>query len=325
VSWPDGTVAASFGFLHALYCQGILERVPHARRIEWQRRIGLRQEQAYGDQGAAIAAELAMRFEAARDLERSVRYLQLAGVGALTRCAYPESIALLRRALELVPKLPASQRSRLELDVLLPLGVALMAVKGYAHDDVEHTYARARSLCLLCARPGDLERVLRGQWNVAFVRADLAAAQAIADQLLSHAESEGDETLALDAHTKLGQGFLHLGELAAARRHLERALELCADGQAAGLRAAPRVAIYLSWALWHAGLGTQARQRADEALVLSRDAGSPHSSAFALGYGMILYVLCGELTRALEHRDSTRSPARRASSTGARSPTSLPA
>ena len=59
--------------------------------------MGLRQEQAYGAQCSAIAAELAMRFQAARDGVRSVRYLQLAGTAALSRCAYPESIAALRR------------------------------------------------------------------------------------------------------------------------------------------------------------------------------------------------------------------------------------
>ena len=300
VSWPDGTVAASFGFLHALYWQGIHDRVPHGRRIEWQRRIGVRQEQAYGARCGSIAAELAMRFEAARDLDRSVRYLQLAGASALARCAYPECIALLRRGIELVPQLPEARRPRQELDLLLPLGAALMATKGYADDEVDGTYARARALCLVCANPGDLERTLRGQWNVAFIRADLAGARALAEQLLEHAQASRDDDLALDARIKLGQNLLHQGELAAARRQLEQSLMLSADGHPARLRSAPRVAIYLAWALWYAGLGTQAVQRAEQALILAADAGSPHSSAFAHGYGMILHVLRGDLARALE-------------------------
>ena len=251
-TWPDGTVAAGFAFLHALYGQGVAERVPQGRRVEWQRRMALRQEHAYGAQCSAIAAELAMRFQAARDVARSVRYLQMAGTAALSRCAYPESIAALRRGLALVPELPAASQARQELDLLLPLGAALMAAKGYADDEVDATYARARSLCLVCTRPGDLERVLRGQWNVAFIRADLAGAIAIAGQLLTHAEAARDDTLALDAHTKLGQTFLHQGELALARRHLEPALTLSGDAPSR-VRAAPRVAISPAPSSWHPG------------------------------------------------------------------------
>jgi hypothetical protein len=92
VGWPDGTVSASFRFTHALYWQGVHERVPQGRRAEWQRRIGTRQEQAFGAQCSGIASELAMRFEAAHDIERSVRYRRMAGAAAPSRCAYPEGI-----------------------------------------------------------------------------------------------------------------------------------------------------------------------------------------------------------------------------------------
>ena len=130
VTWPDGTVASGFGFLHALYWQGAYERVPPGRRAAWHGAIGLRQEQAFGSQCAPIAAELAMRFEVARDLERSLRYLQLAGANALSRCAYPECVELLRHALTLVPSLPESNRARHEIELLLthPFGVLEMYV-----------------------------------------------------------------------------------------------------------------------------------------------------------------------------------------------------
>ncbi|MCE9658362.1 MAG: AAA family ATPase [Burkholderiales bacterium] len=301
VTWPDGTVSAGFGFLHALYWQGTYERVSQSRRADWQRRIGLGQEQAFGAECGPIAAELAMRFEMARDFERSVGYLQRAGAAALSCCAYPECIELLRHALTLLPQVPVEQRAQREIDLLLPLGAALMATKGYASGDVEATYQRALSLCGTGARPGDLERVLRGLWNVAFLRADLARARQIAEQLLAQSEATGNARLATDAHTKLGQTCVHLGDLAPARFHLERALAASAvDGEdSAGVREAPRVAIYLSWALWYTGLPEQALRRAEEAISLAATAGSPHSSAFALGYSSQLHLLCGNLAREL--------------------------
>jgi predicted ATPase len=151
VVWPDGTQAPGYAFVHALYWQGIHERVSPSRRADWQRRIGHRLEQAYGTQCGTVASELAMRFEIAGDHERSLRYLQLAGTGALSRGAYPECIELLRHALTLVHTRPTEMRARQELELLLPLGAALMAQQGYAAEEVEVTYRRAFQLCALCA------------------------------------------------------------------------------------------------------------------------------------------------------------------------------
>ncbi|MEO8311193.1 MAG: AAA family ATPase [Caldimonas sp.] len=297
VAWPDGTVASGFSFVHALYWQGTHERIPEGRRAEWQRRIGLRQEEAWGSQSGAIAAELAMRFEAARDVERSVRFLRLAGAGALARCAYQECIDHLRRALALVPKLPAADRPRTELDVLLPLGAALMAVQGYASSEVEATYQRALALCEDCGRPGDLERVQRGLWNVRFSRADLDGARTAAEAL--RASSHGDTALVFDALSKLGHTALHSGDFTAARTHLERALAMRDDTPASAYRReAPRLLAYLSWALWYLGEPSGALACAQRSLAsLDADA-SVHTRALVLGHAAGLSWLRSEIDAA---------------------------
>jgi predicted ATPase len=152
--WPDGTESGGFQFVHALYWHGAYEHAAHARRAEWQRRIAEREEEAYGTQRAMIAAELAMRFEVARDFDRAVRYLELAGAGALSRCAYKECADLLRRALSLIERLPADTQARRRLGVLLPLGAALMAIQGYASDEVESTYRRGPGALPRCRKAG---------------------------------------------------------------------------------------------------------------------------------------------------------------------------
>lgn len=42
--WPDGTVAARYSFVHALYQNVLYERVTAARRVRLHRRIGEREE-----------------------------------------------------------------------------------------------------------------------------------------------------------------------------------------------------------------------------------------------------------------------------------------
>src|SRR5260370_28737140 len=61
-TWPDGTVAATYEFRHALYRDVLYERVPAGQRGELHRRVAERQESAYGEREAEIAAELPHHF-----------------------------------------------------------------------------------------------------------------------------------------------------------------------------------------------------------------------------------------------------------------------
>ncbi len=304
LAWPDGSPSAAFEFVHALVWQAIHEQVPGSRRADWQRRIGLRQEQAFGDQCSLIATELAMRFEVAQDIERSIRYLQMAATSALARWAYQEGVDSLSHALSLLPQLPAhchDGRDRLELDLLLSLGVAQMATRGYAADDVAATYTRALQLCRACGQPGQLVRALKGLWNVSFIRADLAHAQRLADELMLLAQRSGSQSQVFDAHAKLGQTCMHCGDYRAARSHLEQALALpLPAADALRQREAPRVVAYLALVLCYTGHAAAAVARCEEALLLAGQGDSPHSKAYTLGFVCWVFRLHGDTTRALD-------------------------
>ena len=62
--WPDGTVTPSYRFIHALYQEVLYAGIPIGRCIDLHRRIGKREERAYGDRANEIAVELAAHFEA---------------------------------------------------------------------------------------------------------------------------------------------------------------------------------------------------------------------------------------------------------------------
>jgi predicted ATPase len=63
VTWPDGTIAGRYRFVHALYQQVMYERIGAARRVQLHWRIGERLETGYGERVNEIAAELAVHFE----------------------------------------------------------------------------------------------------------------------------------------------------------------------------------------------------------------------------------------------------------------------
>lgn len=301
VSWPDGSPSDAYGFVHALYWQAMHDQVSDSRRADWQRRMGLRQEQAYGDQCIQIATELAMRFEAAHDVPRSIQYLQWAATSALARRAYQAAVDSLHHALGIVRRQAAHSQSRVELDLLLSLGAAQMVTRGYASSEVMQTYQRALLLCRASDSPGELVRTLRGLWNVAFIRADLAQAHELADELMLHAHHSGKLSHVFDAHAKLGQTCMHQGDFRSARSHLEQALALPLPATDPLRQSeAPRVVVYLALVLGYTGQPVHALARCEEALRLAGQGVSPHSRAYTLGFVGTVLLLHGQAAQALD-------------------------
>ena len=166
-SWPDGTVAATYGFVHDLYQEIAYSRLPPGRRARLHRGVGARLESAYGERAQEIAAELAAHFVRGRDTERAVSYLQLAAGQALARGGHREAVEHLEAALEALEQLePTPERDQRELGLRITLGNALIAAYGYSAPETRETYARARDLC---AKLGDEAAqflpVLYGLWN----------------------------------------------------------------------------------------------------------------------------------------------------------------
>ena len=113
--------------------------------------------------------------------------------------------------------------------------------------------------------------VLWGLWVFSFVRGELQTGRALGEQLLALADRVHDPALLLEAHLALGANLQQLGEVVAARTHLEQALALFDpqqhrahaflyghDPQVIGLA-------HLACILWVLGYPDQARQRIHEA------------------------------------------------------------
>jgi predicted ATPase len=131
VTWPDGTLAAHYGFRHDLFREVVYARISPERRARLHQRIGSRLESAYGKRAAMIAAELAMHFDQGRDPGSAVLYLEQAARNALDRSAYSEAARHLNRGQDLLKGLPEGRaRLQSELELSFLLGKVLMARKG---------------------------------------------------------------------------------------------------------------------------------------------------------------------------------------------------
>ncbi len=123
---PDGTVSASYEFVHVLYREVCYRRIAPARRAKLHRRLGEWVEAHWGRVNEP-AAWLASHFEQGGDWPRAIEYLQLAADTAGRRFAFRQAAEILERALELVSKLPEAERTVSEIEVLEKLA-AIYAV-----------------------------------------------------------------------------------------------------------------------------------------------------------------------------------------------------
>lgn len=302
--WPDGTVAARYEFIHALYQQVWYERVTAGRRMRLHQRIGERGERAYGNQVSEIAAELAVHFEYGRDHHRAVQYCQQAAKNAVRLCAYHEAITHLTKGLELLKTLPDfPERLQQEISLQISLGLSLVATKGYAFSEVEKSYTRALELCQHVEAAPQQYWALWGLQGFYYVRAELQQARTLGEQLFALAQRLEDEGLLGVAHFVLGATLFSLGELPAARDHLEQALALCNAQRHGRLRAI--CLAFTGRVLWTLGYPDQALQRNLEARALARELGHPLASVVTSCLAALLRIVRGEVPEAQQRAEET--------------------
>jgi DNA-binding winged helix-turn-helix (wHTH) protein/tetratricopeptide (TPR) repeat protein len=120
MEWPDG---AFYRFVHALYRDVLYATVSPTRCIQAHKKLADFLEANYGDSAADIASELAAHFKGSREYLRAVYYLQEAAGSAARRYANAEACEHLQDALDLLRRVPHSERVEPEAAVLDQLGL----------------------------------------------------------------------------------------------------------------------------------------------------------------------------------------------------------
>ena len=205
VRWPDGTVATSYAFRHALNQQALYEGAPAATRRGQHKRIGVRLEAAYGEHAIEIASVLADHFERAHDHARAALYRRLSGEAALRRGATRDAISQLRLALELNGSSPdGPERTRAELLTLMSLGSALIASEGFAASELPALYERVSALSGQLSDASTLAPALCGLWNYHLTQADLGTASGLVGRLTALTTDQANEGATMASQNAAG-------------------------------------------------------------------------------------------------------------------------
>ena len=295
--WPDGTDAANFEFLHALYREVLAHRISPARSAEIHRLVGIRLESAYGSRAAEVAAELAMHFDRAHDVPRAITYLHHAARTDQVRSAHREAKTHLSRALELLESQPESvERDEREVALRIGLGAVLIATQGFGSPEVESCYSRARELC---KRPGSARErfaVLWGLWVYYLDHGPLSSSREIADELSELAQRSGDSGALLQAHHAQWATMFSAGDMAATEDYAERGIALYdAERHAAlaasygGHDAGVCARNFKARAAVLGGRTETAVRAIDESIAHARELAHPFSLALALAFAAFVH------------------------------------
>ncbi|MBI3328422.1 MAG: hypothetical protein HYZ81_17190 [Nitrospinae bacterium] len=287
-----------YSFKHALTQEVAYTSLLLERRRRLHERTAQAIEALWGQRLEERYSELAHHYSRSGNTAKALEYLQRAARQAVQRSANVEALSHLTRGLEMLRTLPDGlERAQHELSLQIALGVPLIATSGYAAPEVETAYARARELCGQVGDTPQLYRVLVGLWVFYFVRGAFPTARELGEQLLRLAQGSAEPARLQVAHNALGTTCFYLGELRAARAHLEEGSAVHAPPRSRSVAFRrwqdPGVSCLCvaAWTLWALGYPDQALGRTQEALRLANALAHPFSQAFALFFAAVLHQL----------------------------------
>ena len=210
-TWPDGTITARYGFIHALYHEVLYHRVSSGRRVRLHQRIGIRKEAGYAKRAREIAAELAVHFECGRDARRALQYWQYAGDNMLQRCAHREAIACYQHALDVLQQCPAS-RDHDQQAIDIHFAIYRAGVPLGAYDRIMTVLREAESLAESLADQGRLGQLCSRLSYACRVMGNYDQAMTYARRGIAIGETLGDGAVQAQAMYRLGQAYRILGD-----------------------------------------------------------------------------------------------------------------
>jgi class 3 adenylate cyclase/predicted ATPase len=297
---------ASYLFKHALVQDAAYGTLLRARRQELHGRIATALENRFSETVDQQPELLARHCAEAGWTEKAIVYWERAGRQSLARSAMIESVAQVRKGLELLAQRPDRlERWGQELSLQRVLGAALLASKGNASPETGQAYARARELCERLGDTAALVPVLGALSTYYQTAGEYTAMRRISEDMLRLGEQQADAAGSLVGSRSMGLCLFHLGEFAAARASFERALDLYTPEAHNALVTVTSFDVrtgalsYLSMILSVQGEPEGADSFSEQALTVSRDLRNPHNRAFSLNYAVV-YKLLRRLERAAE-------------------------
>lgn len=292
-------------FKHALIQDASYNSMLKSKRREFHLRASLALQDLYPMLVTRQPELVARHAMEAEDWHAASRHWLAAGLQAVRASANREAITYLQAGLTCVAKIEDPvQRTPLELELLLSLGPPLMATRGYADEDVERGYSRARELCRQLGEPPAVFPVMFGLWTYHCLRAKHVAGRELAEHMSNLAHASGDPSLQVEADLAMGANLFYLGEFEASSRSLARSIAGYDPQRDESHRFMygqdPQVGAhgYEPFGLWLLGHGERALASSERELEWAKAINHPFSLTYALTFAAWFHRMRGDIGRS---------------------------
>jgi class 3 adenylate cyclase/predicted ATPase len=295
-----------YRFKHMLVQEAAYNTLPKKSRRLLHARIAKTLEEKFAERVRLEPELLAYHFEQAGLAGPAITYWHLAARRDADRSANVEALNHFNRALTLLKDLPVdTERDALELELLIARGAPMVTVKGYASQEIERNYLRARDLSQTNSGSEHHFLAVWGLWVFHLVRGPLVTACDLAETLLSLARHQQNPDQLIRAHESIGSTYSFLGRFDEAKAHLLAAKSLYDPArhrsqvlpytQDPGITAR----IILARTLWILGEVDQVEALSQEAIGMARELEHPFTLAFALATVSWIYATVRDADRTL--------------------------
>ncbi len=314
-----GASVLGYAFKHALVRDAAYSCLLKKTQAALHARIARALVKEFAETAESQPELLAYHFQAANDVDNAVSYLVTAARLSARRSGFVEAIAQLESALRLLGTQPRSnERLRMELRVQRTLGGIYAEYRGFSSAECGRAYATALELCRELGDPPEVFAVLSGLGSFEITRAGFGKCQALAEECLARAAGQQSKPPFIMGHLLLGGTLFLKGELATARRHLEEAVSIYEQDNAAGrgkqvLYVQDQKSTGLCYlALTRTIMGDLGGglRAGESGLAHSRSLGGMHTINFSLCYLAAVHHIGGDPAAALERGTQSLETAR---------------
>ena len=218
---------ASYTFKHALIQEAAYSSLLRSRVRQLHGEIATTLEHHFPDMAHAEPEVLANHYIKGNMPDKAVDCFMEAGLQAVSRAAQTEAINHFNAAITLLHELPETdEREMREIKLRALLGSALIAIKGYAADDVEETFQLAHDLCIKQDDSDMLCPAMYGLWVVNLARSDRAATVEMASRLQERFGKSDDVKQRIGVAFANGITTFYRGDMEASLSWLDQVLAL---------------------------------------------------------------------------------------------------
>jgi tetratricopeptide (TPR) repeat protein len=226
---PDGGLTLRYRFVHALYQNALYETLTPTRRTKLSGVVANALFRHHSADLSAVAGEVALLFEVAREFARASDHFLQAAQKAIRVCANPEAIELCRRSIENAKKLEGNHRERRVVSAALELAQLHWTISAF--DDAIESFEIAERAAEAAAMNDERIQAICGRGMCSYYSKRLDEARGDGERAMELARSINSAVGVASAELVFACGHLCLGELDAAEPLFDRAVPVLQKGR----------------------------------------------------------------------------------------------